>query len=162
MKKYNILYAKKTAKLIFGISAPISVLFFIVALFADVLEYDLLLSLLPIVTGLFLWVLNLLRIPSAIRLFKRQATQLKVAFDDSNAKPLYPSSNIFLSDSWFIASGKLYLHKTFIQSITIKARKTNQGNDYDCVFKCLDGTHKLHVGSSSSAKEIKRWFGATH
>jgi len=158
MKKYNILYAKRTARLVLIISAPISILFFTVSLFYNVLEYDILFSFFPILIGLFLWTFNLLHISSAIKLFRLQATQLNVVFDDTNARALYPSSTIFLSDSWFIASGQLYLHKNFIQSITIKTRKTNRGNNYYCAFKCLDKTHTIHVDSSASAKWIKCWF----
>ena len=160
MKKYNILYAKKTAVWFFSIFASISLLFLIVALFADSLSYDLLVSLVFLFIGLLLWALNLLRIPFAIRLFKVQATQLNVTFDDSDAKALYPSSMIFLTNSWFIASGRLYLHKDFIQSMTVKTRKSAKGNDYYCVFKSNDGTHTIHVDSSSSAKKIKNWVGA--
>ncbi len=158
MKKYNLLYLKKTALLIFGISAPISILFFIVALFADVLPYDLLMSLAPLCIGLLIWALHLLRILFAKKLSDKQTALLGISFDDTHATALYPSSTIFLTSGWFIASGRLYLHREFIKSVSIQAHKTNMGNNYYCVFQCKDKSHRIHVDSLSSAKKIKNWF----
>ena len=158
MKKYNLLYAKQCALLIFGISAPISILFFLVALFSDVLAYDLVLSAIPLTVGLLIWAIALLRIPFANKLLYLQTKLLNIALDDTHATALSPSSAIFLSPCWFIASGRLYLHRDFIQSVRIQARKTNMGNDYDCLFACKDKTYRLRVSSLSDAKKIKNWF----
>lgn len=65
---------------------------------------------------------------------------------------------IFLSDEWFIAAGKLYLHKSFIHHVTVKSSKTAMGSEYYCVFRCDDGKHKLHMDSKANADKVKLWF----
>ena len=158
MKKYNLLYAKKTAIWIFSIFAAVIILFFVVALFNNAGEYTLLIPLLQMLLGVVIWLFFLLKIPFAVKLLNKQIKELSLSFDDSGAQPLNPSSTIFLSKEWFIASGRLYLHKDFISGVSIKVRKTGRGNDYFCVFKCKDKRHTLHVYSSTDAKRIQKWF----
>ena len=161
MKKYNLLYAKKTAIWIFSIFAAISVFFLAVVLFSDEVEYDLLIPLFILLIGAGIWILSLLKISFAVKLLNKQIKELSLPFDDSGAQPLNLSSTIFLSKEWFIASGRLYLHKDFISGVAIKVRKTGRGNDYFCVFKCKDKCHTLHVASSTDAKRIQKWFKET-
>lgn len=156
--KYNRLYAAKTAKIISIFSFSISALFLFAALISDFSVRNLLASAIPIAVGLLIWFAFLLRIPFANALLKKQTSSLNIKFDDSNAKPLYPSAMIFLSDEWFIAAGKLYLHKDFIHYVTVKSGKTAMGIEYYCVFKCDDGKRKLHMDSKANANKVKLWF----
>ena len=159
MKKYNLLYARKTAILILGIFIPLGVLFFLIWLAFDSTVEDLVtifVSLGFMVVAVCLWCA--IRMLYAVTLYRKQLKTLRVAPPDGTAKPLYPSSLIFLSASWLIIAGKLYLHRDFIQGISVKTRKTSKGNDYFCVFRCLDRTVKTHIPSASEAKKIKKWF----
>lgn len=156
--KYNRLYAAKTAKFISIFSFSISALFLFAVLISGFSVRNLLASAIPIAVGLLIWFASLLRIPFANALLKKQTSSLNIKFDDSNAKPLYPSAMIFLSDEWFIAAGKLYLHKSFIHHVTVKSSKTAMGSEYYCVFRCDDGKHKLHMDSKANANKVKLWF----
>lgn len=156
--KYNCLYAAKTAKLIFIFSISFSALFLLAALISGNSARGLVASAIPIAVGLLIWFAFLLRITFANALLKKQISSLNIKFDDSNAKPLYPSAMIFLSDEWFIAAGKLYLHKSFIHHVTVKSSKTAMGSEYYCVFRCGDGKHKLHMDSKANADNVKLWF----
>ena len=158
MKKYNKLYAVRTALWVFGFCVPLCVLLLAASLFTDVLAHDTLLALLPLFVGLAVWATLLLRIPFAKRLLREQTEALQVEFEDTGATPLYPSSPIFLSDNWFIFTGRLYLHKDFIRSVAIKKRRTSRGHDYFCKLRCQDKPRKLRLNSSLSARRIKSWF----
>lgn len=159
MKKYNFLYARKTAILIFGIFIPLGLLFFLIWLAFDSTVEDLVtifVSLGFMVAAVCLWCAT--RMLCAVRLYRKQLKTLRVAPPDGTAKPLYPSSLIFLSASWLIIVGKLYLHRDFIQRVSVKVRRTSKGNDYFCVFRCLDQTVEIHIPSVSEAKKNKKWF----
>lgn len=156
--KYNRLYTAKTAKIISIFSFSISALFLLAALISGNSARGLVASAIPIAVGLLIWFAFLLRITFANALLKKQISSLNIKFDDSNAKPLYPSAMIFLSDEWFIAAGKLYLHKDFIHHVTVKSSKTAMGSEYYCVFRCDDGKHKLHMDSKANANKVKLWF----
>lgn len=158
MKKYNILYAKATAVWIIGFSALVGALLFIVSLFADVLEYDMVVPFVVLLTGTIIWIINLSRIIFAAKLLKTQKNDLKVQFDDRGATALSPRSAVYLSDSWLIVSGRLYLHIDFIESASIKYSKNSMGNDCYCQFKCKDRSRKVHMDSVSNARRIKKWY----
>lgn len=96
--KYNRLYAAKTAKLIFIFSISFSALFLLAALISGNSARGLVASAIPIAVGLLIWFAFLLRITLANALLKKQISSLNIKFDDNNAKPLYPSAMIFLSD----------------------------------------------------------------
>ena len=161
MKKYNLLYARKTAILTLCIFIPLGVLYFLIWLAFDSPTEDLItifVSLGFMLAAVCLWCA--IRMLYATVLYRKQIDTLRVAPPDGTAKPLYPSSLIFLSESWLIMAGKLYLHRDFIQQVSVKIRRTSKGNDYFCVFRCLDRTVKTHIPSASEAKKIKKWFDA--
>ena len=159
MEKYNLLYARKTAILTLCIFIPLGVLFFLIWLAFDSPTEDLitiLVSLGIMVAAVWLWCA--IRMLYAAILYRKQLNSLHVSSLDEKAKPLYPSSMIFLSESWLVIAGKLYLHRDFVKSVSVKSRRTRMGNDYFCVFRCLDRIVKTHIPSASEAKKIKVWF----
>ena len=160
MRKYNLLYMKRVAAWVAAISISLTLLFLIVALISHTLPSQLLTCLSPLSVGVIVWAASLSRMPFAHQLVNEQRKALGVDFDDAGAKPLYPSSGIYLSDTWLIASGRLYLHRNFILNVVIEARPFKGRKDYYCLFKCRDGDHRLPVDSSVSAKKIKDWVDA--
>ena len=160
MKKYDLIYMKRVAIFIGVISLLLTAVLMVVALVHDTLSSEFFTCLAPLLVGALVFALRLVRIPSAHRLAKEQIEALGVTFDDTNAKPLYPKSNIFLSDNWMIAGGRLYLHRDYIRRISVKARPWKTRKDYYLLIQCLDGQHKLFVDSSANAKKIKAWFDA--
>ena len=160
MRKYNLLYMKRVAVWVAAISISLTLLFLIVALISHTLPSQLLACLSPLSVGVIVWAASLSRMPFAHRLVNEQKGVLGVEFDDTGAAPLYPKSGVFLSDNWLIASGRLYLHRAFIQSVSVRARPFKGRKDYYCLFKCRGGDHKLFVDSSASAQKIKAWFDA--
>lgn len=160
MKKYNLLFIRHVAVFVGVISLSLSLLLFVVALIFDTLKSQFLACLYPLFIGALVWAASLARMPRAWRLVKAQKATLGVEFDDTGATPLYPKSGIFLCDTWLIAAGRLYLHRDFIQGVSVRARPWKGRKDYYCLFRCRDGDHRLFVDSSASAKKIKAWFEA--
>ncbi len=160
MKKYNLLYLKRTAIYCFGMGVPICCLFFFVSLFADSLENDLLISFYPLLVSFVIWCGLAIRVPLAQKVLYSQIKNLNLSFDDSNAEKISPSSLIYLSDDWLIASGTLYLHKDFINSISVRSQnKYNSMGGYYCIIFCKNGKkYKLFVSSTSDYKAIKNWY----
>ena len=111
--KYNRLYAAKTAKLIFIFSISVSALFLLAALISGNSARGLVASAIPIAVGLLIWFAFLLRITLANALLKKQISSLNIKFDDSNAKPLYPSAMIF-----------------FIRRMVYRGRKTISAQEF--------------------------------
>ena len=104
MKKYNLLYVKRTALWIFSIFGAISVVFFAIALIYDELEYDLLIPVIILLVGAVFWLISLVKIPFAVKLLNKQLKELSVPFKPKSAARTRPSSLIFLSDNWFVIS----------------------------------------------------------
>lgn len=159
MKKYNLLYLKRIAIYCFGLGIPICCLFFCVSLFEDVIENDLLISFYPLLISFLVWCIFALRIPFAQKLLSSQIKMLGTIFDDSNSEKIAPTSLIYLSDNWLIASGTLMLHKNFINNISVRPQnKYNSMGGYYCIIKCINGKkYKLFVPSTSEYKTIKKW-----
>lgn len=159
MKKYTVLYLKRTAVYCFGIGVPICCLFFFVSLFADSLKNDLLISFYPLLVSFVIWCGSAIRVPLAQKLLYSQIKTLNVSFDDSNAEKTTLSSLTYLSDNWLIASGTLYLHKDFINKISVKSEnKRNSMGGYYCIIKCKNGKkYNLFVPSINEYKTIKNW-----
>ena len=161
MKKYNLIFIRKTVILTLGIFVPLFALFFLVWLAFDSPMEDLitiLVSLGIMVAAVWLWCT--IRMLCAAILYRKQLIFLHISSFDGKAKPLYPSSIIFLSESWLVIAGRLYLHRDFVKSVSVKSRRTRMGNEYFCVFQCVDTTRKCHIPSASDAKKIKKWFDA--
>lgn len=161
MKKYNLIFIRKTVILTLCFFVPLCILFFLVWLAFDSPMEDLItifVSLGIMVAAVWLWCA--IRMLYAAILYRKQLNSLHISSLDEKAKPLYPSSIIFLSESWLIIAGKLYLHRDFVKSVSVKSRRTRMGNEYFCVFKCVDTTRKCHIPSASDAKKIKKWFDA--
>ena len=158
MKKYNILYSKKMVGLCFGIAIPIWLIILIASLFSDILSYDILISFMPLAIALIIWLISLLRIVFAKRLFHEQIRKLNVQFEDNDVKCIV-LSYLYVSHDWLIFCGKFFLHRNFIVSISIKPKTTSMGNDYVCVIKCInDKIYKVHLPSKSDGKAIQNWF----
>lgn len=160
MKQYNLLYLKRTAIYCFGMGVPICCLFFVVSLFADSLENDLLFSFYPLLVSFVIWCGFAIRVPLAQKMLKSQIKKLNISFDDSNAEKISLSSLIYLSDNWLIASGTLYLYKDFIRGISVRPQnKRNSMGGYYCIIKCKNGKkYKLFVPSTTDYKVIKNWY----
>ena len=159
LKKYNVFYIKRTALWILTSFSVAGILMFVLALVTDASRRDQLIVLAFIPLGWILWVFSILSVPYATRLCRRQTKQLSIPFDDQGAIPMHPTSMTFLSEDWLIASGRLYLHRNFIRSITVEVRKTARGATYTCLFHCNSGLYKI-TGNASDAEAIQAWHNA--
>lgn len=163
MKKYNLIYAKKTAMLCFLIALPVSILFFVVSLFYDAVENDIMYSLYIMIIALVVWIAFLLCIPFAYMILGRQKKLLGVDFNDIDAVNLYKNNNslIYLSRDWLIFSGTAYFHRDYIEKLTIRSKKRKNHTDYYhlCI---IVGTDKMKyykwLDSQSSGKKIRDWY----
>lgn len=93
------------------------------------------------------------------RIIRYQEQLLGVEFNDTNANPLYPGSNTFLSDDWLIFAGKSAFHRQYIKRITINPKNTNIGLDYWLKIYTNDGKeYKRHIDSQTNTKKIQIWY----
>ncbi len=166
MKKYNLIYAKKTAVRCFLIALPVSGLFFVLSLFYNAVENDILYSLYIIIIALVVWIALLLRIPFAYMLLGRQKKLLDVDFYDEDAVNLYKNNKslIYLSIDWLIFSGTACFHRDYIEKLTIRSKKRKNHTDYYhlCIIVGTDKRkyYKL-LDSQSSGKKIRDWYGGS-
>jgi len=160
MKKYNRRYLIKSAKWCFGLALPVSCLFLIISFFADVVEYDLLVSLVPLFVALIVWAFLACSTIRVNYMFERQTIGLRLCFDDSNVRKISRSSTIYLTDDWLIASGRLVLHRNYINSISVRnENKYNSNGGYYVCFDCVNSKrYKLFIPSISEYKEIRKWY----
>ncbi|MBQ7354747.1 MAG: hypothetical protein IJW62_04420 [Clostridia bacterium] len=159
-KPYILRYFKSTALLCLGIALPISLLLLISALIADVLAYDIYISLIPIAIAIIITGISMLKILSGKRLVSIQENALHTVFNDNNAKEVAPHSLIYLSDDWLIVSGRYAFHRHYISAISVKPQnKYNTLGGYYCMIRCKnERTYRVFVRSTSDSKEIKSWY----
>ena len=164
MKKYNLIYAKKTAALCFLIALPVSVLFFALSFFYDAVENDMIYCLYIMIIALAVWIALLLRIPFAYMLLGRQKKLLGVNFNDIDAVNLYKNNNslIYLSRDWLIFSGTAAFCRDYIEKLTVRSKKRKNHTDYYhlCIIVGKDKKkyYKL-LDSQSTGKKIREWYG---
>ena len=164
MKKYNLIYAKHTFLMCFVISLIAAIPLFIVSLFYDEVENDILYSLYCLLAGAAVWLLLLLRIPFAHMILRRQEKMLGIKFDDKDVKPLYPKSAnslIYVSDEWLIFAGTGAFCRDYIEKFTVRSKKRKNRTDYYhlCIIIGKDKKkyYKL-LDSASTAKKIREWY----
>ncbi len=164
MKKYNLIYAKHTFLMCFVISLIAAIPLFIVSLFYDEVENDILYSLYCLLAGAAVWLLLLLRIPFAHMILRRQEKLLGKKFDDKDVKPLYPKSAnslIYVSDEWLIFAGTGAFGREYIEKLTVRSKKRKNRTDYYhlCIIIGKDKKkyYKL-LDSASTAKKIREWY----
>lgn len=153
-------YFRKNLILVLILALPISFLLFVVGLIADVLPYDLLFSLVPLLPGiLYLWFIH--RKTRAFRkLILRQEYLLGVCFRDSAFVPLYPKTLLYRSDAWFVKAGCWAFHRDHLRAIHVRAvDQKSRASHYVVIFETADGktwTEKnLHSGD---IQKLKAWY----
>ncbi len=69
---------------------------------------------------------------------------------------------LYASDSWLILAGKLAVHRSFLERVTIEItdKGVHWGPTYWTVFQLKNGKrYRIHVDASSTAGKIKNWCG---
>lgn len=164
MKKYNLIYAKNTFLMCFVISLIAAIPLFIVSLFYDAAENDVLYFLYCFLAGAAVWLARLLRIPFAHMILRRQEKLLGIKFDDKDVKPLYPKSAnslIYVSDEWLIFAGTGAFCRDYIEKITVRSKKRKNRTDYFHLCIIIGKDQKKYyklLDSASTAKKIREWY----
>lgn len=164
MKKYNLIYAKHTFLMCFVISLIAAIPLFIVSLFYDEVENDILYSLYCLLAGAAVWLSLLLRIPFAHIILRRQEKMLGIKFDDKDVKPLYPKSAnslIYVSDEWLIFAGTGAFCRDYIEKFTVRSKKRKNRTDYYHLCIIIGKDQKKYYklpDSASTAKKIREWY----
>ena len=158
ISKYINIYLKRNLILIALISVPISFLFFIISLFYDVLDYDVLASFFPIIIGALCFVLSIIYPYRFKRMIKYQEDMYNIEFNDNNAQPLYKNSIIFLSDDWLIISGEYAFYRGYVKSFSQKIYRRRYGNDYKIIVNAVDGRkYKFWATASHDIDKYREW-----
>ncbi len=157
-KKYINIYLKRNAILIAFLVIPVSILFLIVSLFADVLSYDIWVSFVPIIIGMFCFALSSIYIYRFLRMIQRQEDIFNVQFNDNNAQPLGKGDTTFLSDDWLIHSGSCAFYRGYIKSFSKKVYRSGVGVGYKVTIKTTDGRkYKFWTMSSHDIDKYRKW-----
>ena len=156
---YIRVYLKRNFFLCLGLSLPVALLFFIVAIFYDVVAYDMLLSLVPFLIGGLGFLCSALYILRFTRMIKLQEKLFDIQFSDTNAKPFFKDSVTFTSEDWFIHSGSCAFYRKYIKSLSYKKYYgTRGGSGYKVKIKTVDGKiYGLWLMSTSDIKKIYEW-----
>ena len=156
---YIRIYLKRNFFLCLGIALPIALLFFIVAIFYDVLAYDMLLSLVPFLIGGLSFLCSALYILRFTRMIKLQEELFGIQFNDVNAKPLFKGSVTYTSENWFVHSGSCAFYRKYIKSLSHKKYiGVRGGSGYKVKIKTVDGKiYGLWLISSSDINKIYEW-----
>ena len=157
-RKYINMYLKRNIFLAALIALPISFILFIVAIFADVLSYDILGSLAPVVIGAIFVAFYQLYAFRFMRMIKHQEDMYNIEFNDNNAQPLYKNSIIFLSDDWLIISGEYAFYRGYVKSFSQKIYRSRYGNDYKIIVNAVDGRkYKFWATASHDIDKYREW-----
>lgn len=152
----------------FVISLFAAVPLFIVSLFFDAVENDILYSLYCLLGGVAVWLVLLLRVPFACMILRRQEKMLNIRFDCKGVKPLYPSASamsanslIYMSEEWLIFAGTGAFCRDYFEKFTVRSKKRKNHVDYYhlCIIVGKDKKkyYKL-LDSASTAKRVREWY----
>lgn len=160
MSFYIKKYILRSAAMIFGIAFFVFLVFFIVALFYDVQQDDILVSFQVLGIGAVVFAVSLIPIVRFHNMIRMQEAMFDIRFQANDATPLHRHSLVYLSKDWLIVAGRYAFYRDFIRNkrIMIQVQKTSFGNNY---FIKIDGindrSYRFHADSSSSAKQMKAW-----
>ena len=158
-KDFISIYMKENAVLASIIAIPIAVLFFVVALFADALNHDMVLAVVPLLFGMCCIGIVFLKTRYFKHLILTQEKGLEVSFEGEIFTPFYPKTLFYSSDSWIVKSGCWAFHRSFLQKISVTVvNEKSAARHYVVKFYATDGVvvvdNNLGIGE---IKKIKKW-----
>lgn len=157
VQKYIRIYLKRNAILLLCICAPISILFFIVSLFADVLPYDIWLIFLPLLLGVLIFCISTLYVFRFKRLISVQENYLHTVFNDNHAHKI-AGTITYLSDDWLIIAGSCAFHRQYIRSFSVKSVRGIHGTGHKVTVNTIDGKKcSFWSQASSDIKKMRAW-----
>ena len=160
MKEYYIkIYLKRNAKLIAGLTLPISVYFFVMSLMYDAVPNDFVFALIPILIGLFAFLVTCIFVIRFNNMIKMQEEMFNIKFDDSNAKLASKISSTYLSDDWLINAGSCAFYRDYIKSFSSKKYNiTRVGGGYRVIVNTIDGQkYEFHSRAGGDIKKFREW-----
>jgi len=160
IKYYSSLYMKEQFFLVSIITLPISVIFFVVSLYFDVISYDIFVSFTPILFGALVLFFAYLKTNRFKNMIFLQEKVLNVSFDNEKLYPIYPKTLFYFSNSWFIKSGCWAFHKSYLNSIKVLlVNEKNPSMHYIVKLYTVEGyvitDHSMHSGE---IKKMKAWY----
>ena len=159
IKDFISIYMKENAVLASIIVIPIAVLFFVVALFADALNYDMIIAVVPLIFGICQIVFAFLKTKHFKNMILTQEKELELSFEEEIFTPFYPKTLFYSSDSWIVKSGCWAFHRSVLQkiSVTVVNEKTPTRH-YIVKFYAKDRVVVDSNLKSSEIKKIKKWY----
>lgn len=107
-------YILRCAAMIFGIAFFIFLIFFIVALFYDVQEDDILMSFQVLGIGAVVFAVSLIPIVRFRNMIRMQEAMFDIRFQANDAMPLHRNSLVYLSKDWLVVAGRYAFYRDFI------------------------------------------------
>lgn len=161
MQNYIKLYLKRNFLLILFCVLPISLLFFVVSSFYDVLDYDMWLSLLPVGIGSLCFLVSSLYVLRFMSLIKKQEQALAVSFNDQGCVKL--GDLIFLSEEWLICAGSCAFHRDYVKGFSQKKYIGNRGGSgYKITVTTIDGKkYRFWSDTCSNLSKFRKWKSYT-
>lgn len=160
IKYYTSLYMKDQAFLVSIITVPISLLFFVVSLFYNVLEHDVFVSFVPVSIGIGYLFVAYIRTIHFRNMILCQEKSLKISFGAEDLTPLYPRTLFYSSDLWFIKSGCWAFHKSYLNKIKVRVESVKTiSRHYAVEFHTIEGSiitdrHLL----SGEVRKLEEWY----
>lgn len=158
MKRYVHLRMKMNALTCFLPAMPVAGVFLIAALRSNVLPYDLLLPIVPLVIAALIWAAQIYQPLRFLRMIRRQEALFGVTFGEKKFEPLLPRTPLHRSPDWFISMGSWALYRGYVVSITEKRSHTTMGNDYVAQVETSDGRMYRFPMGASEVKTLRDWW----
>lgn len=159
MKKYIFRFLKTQFYAAFGTGTAFFLLFFCVLVFCKTAVYPPSSAFWVYILSFVWFAIDLLFVVHFVLFIRFQENRYHITFCDTGAKPLYPSSNIFLTDEWLIFAGRTAFYRPYIRNISIVSEKTNGGRNYQLkIHTDDDSTYYRSIDSNASAQKIRAWF----
>lgn len=157
IEKYIKLYLKRNIWLGSVCATIVAIPMLITSLIYDVLEYDLLISLIPFPIAVIVVLFCSLPIPRFRKMIQEQETLYGTAFNDADVEHL--ETTLYIAKDWLIWAGVSAFHRKHIKEISHKLRHGRPGTSNEVRIVTVDNKkYTTWCLSASHVKNIKSWL----
>lgn len=156
VNKYIRIYHKRNISLALTCAIIVFVPLFVVSLFYDVVQEDILVSFVPFVLAAgYVAIASLFTIRFK-KMIEEQEQLYKVKFQDTGVAHL--ETTLYLSKDWLIWAGSCAVYRKHVKSINSTLRHGRVGSSNEVSIKTVDNKqYTVWCISASNVKKIKKW-----